>query len=267
MIGFLRNQSTADFVRLGGLSSTGAWGLPIYRASDADPLVVVTDACPFGGNGVLRDDATLVRMPANAGGALDNDGAALLYTGARAIAYMELVRTSATTATACGSSTYYTDSNGLEGSLPQSDQPLNNGHRGVPGPASAVTWEEVQAGRIDHRLKIAIPVSSTDHAWPMIGSDGDSTSADAIPQGTVIRIDPSLPLDRLGLAPAALTVARALQTYGAIVGDTSGSSAILKVENTVAEGRGWLWQGVLDARSLEAIPLSAYEVVEPGYRP
>ena len=42
---------------------------------------------------------------------------------------------------------------------------------------------------------------------------------------------------------------------------------VLKLENTVAEGRGWLWNGVLSARSLEAIPLSAYEVVERGWRP
>ena len=41
----------------------------------------------------------------------------------------------------------------------------------------------------------------------------------------------------------------------------------LKVENVVAEGRGWLWKGVLSATSLSKIPLSSYEVVQLGYVP
>lgn len=267
LIGFLRDRSRLDYVRLAGLSSTGAWGMPIYHATGADPLVAVTKSCPLGGDGVLRGDATLVRMPPEAGGASDVDAAALVYSANEAIAYMELIRTSSTTATACGSSIYYTDSNGLEGSLPQSDQPLNRGHRGLPGPTFAVTWGEIQAGRIDHRLKIAVPASSTAHVWPMTGSDGDSTNPSAIPQGAAIRIKPSVDLGSLGLSPAALTVARALRRYGAVVGDTSGASVILKVENTVAEGKGWLWQGLLGPDSLKAIPLSAFQVVELGYRP
>jgi hypothetical protein len=61
-------------------------------------------------------------------------------------------------------------------------------------------------------------------------------------------------------------IAQALQRYGAVVGDQSGSSVVIKVENTVAEGRGYLWSGVLTANSLATIPLDAYEVVKLGYR-
>ena len=71
----------------------------------------------------------------------------------------------------------------------------------------------------------------------------------------------------LGLSPAALVIATSLQRYGAVIGDQSGGPAALKVENTVAEGRGWLWSGILGADSLRAIPLSAFEVIVQGWRP
>ena len=56
-------------------------------------------------------------------------------------------------------------------------------------------------------------------------------------------------LSKLGLSPAALTVARALQAYGAVIGDQSGASVELKVENVVARDgyingdRSPLWSG------------------------
>jgi len=50
-----------------------------------------------------------------------------------------------------------------------------------------------------------------------------------------------------------------------IIATTSGGPVALKIENTVAEGRGFLWNGVLEPRSLSAIPLSAYEVVDRGW--
>jgi hypothetical protein len=62
-------------------------------------------------------------------------------------------------------------------------------------------------------------------------------------------------------------VAQALQRYGAFIGDQSGGPVALKLENTVAEGQGWLWSGVLDAQSLSAIPLDDYEVVQRGWDP
>jgi hypothetical protein len=39
----------------------------------------------------------------------------------------------------------------------------------------------------------------------------------------------------------------------------------LKVENTVAQGRGWLWKDVLSVDSLESIPLNDYEFIRLGW--
>jgi hypothetical protein len=126
-----------------------------------------------------------------------------------------------------------------------------------------VRWDEIDAGSIDHALKIAIN-NTCDHVWPLVGDEG-CNGGGLIPEGTRIRIRPEVDLSTYGLSRAQLTIVTALQRYGAFVGDQSGGGVALKVENTVAEGRGDLWNGVLDPRSLSKIPLSAYEVVERGW--
>ena len=84
-------------------------------------------------------------------------------------------------------------------------------------------------------------------------------------EGTRIRIKLSVDLHGLGLSPQALVVATALQTYGAVIGDQSGASVELKVENMVAEGKGWLWDGLLSSGALSAIPLDDFEIIQLGY--
>ena len=64
-----------------------------------------------------------------------------------------------------------------------------------------------------------------------------------------------------------MTIARALQEDGAVIGDQSGGPASLKLENTVAEGHGDLWTGLLGADSLSAIPLKSYEAIRLGFDP
>ena len=61
-----------------------------------------------------------------------------------------------------------------------------------------------------------------------------------------------------------LVIARALQRYGAIVGDNSGSSnVVLKVEQDIGQ-----WAGVdIAANSLAAIPMAALVFVRAGWEP
>ena len=57
---------------------------------------------------------------------------------------------------------------------------------------------------------------------PATESDGRTRSGDAIPEGARVQLDPSLDLEALGLQGYELTIARALQEYGAYLGDTGG---------------------------------------------
>ena len=61
-------------------------------------------------------------------------------------------------------------------------------------------------------------------------------------------------------------IAETLQRYGFYIGDSGGTTA-LKLENTVAEGRGQLWQ--LTSDDLCGMPFTSqyWDVVEEGYDP
>jgi hypothetical protein len=264
IIEFLQSNNRQNYIRLSGTDRSGRWGNPIYWSSRGDPRYRVVNTCQYRQPREFRD----VRIPAGAKPDPTSDAAMTVYDLRRGLVYgMHWTRYDAERDqwSACGGTVYYLDSNGLAGKLSQSDEIRNKGHRGVPPSTYAVRLEEVQWGSIDHVLKVAVNPASTDHVFPMVGSDGASTHPSAPPEGARLRIKPTIELEALGLSPPALVVARALQRYGAVIGDQSGGSVNLKVENTVAEGLGYLWRGVLSSDSLSAIPLDAYEVIRLGY--
>jgi hypothetical protein len=264
IIDFLQANNRANFIRLAGTDAGGQWGIPIYWSGRGDPHYRVENSCDFRQPREFRD----VRIPVGAEPDPTSDSAMTVYDRRRGLVYgfhrtrYDVERDSWV---ACGGTVFYLDSLGLDGKLAGSDQIRNRGHRGVPPPTYAVRFGEIRWGSIDHVLKIAVSAASPDHVFPMVGSDGVSTDPSAPPEGARLRIKPSIQLDEVGLSRAALVIARALQEYGAVIGDQSGDSVTFKVENTVAEGRGQLWRGVLNANSLSAIPLSAFEIVELGY--
>lgn len=265
IIDFLKTDSSHPYIRVIGTESSGGWGEPIFWAKPTDPVYNV-----IATRYTLPPEFRSLRIPAAARVPATSDAQMTIYDLERGAVYkLQKAVYNATTDrwSAGGGSYYYLGSNGLHGSLDESDNASNSGHRGNPPAVHAVRWDEIQAGSIDHVLKIAVNTANRDHVWPMVGSDGDSTSPAAPPQGARLRIKPSIDLSKLGLSPPALVIARALQRYGAVVGDSSGGPAALKVENTVLEGRGWLWKGVLDAASLRAIPFSMFEVTKLGYNP
>ena len=90
--------------------------------------------------------------------------------------------------------------------------------------AGLIRPEEIKAGRIDHALVFATPMTSKAGAVaPATGGTGSSTLPGALPLGARVQLDPSLNLDALGLNPWQKTVARALQEYGMYLGDTGGA--------------------------------------------
>ncbi|MEW1958818.1 DUF4124 domain-containing protein [Kineococcus sp. NPDC059986] len=88
--------------------------------------------------------------------------------------------------------------------------------------------KEAQAGRIDHALALAIPAPGNwnEVSWPAQRSDGYDKSAGRVPEGTRLRLDPSIDVDKLKLTPIATMVAKAAQKYGFIVTDKAGCVAV-----------------------------------------
>ncbi len=262
---FLRRDNDTNYIRLGGTSSDGAWGLPIYWAHSAATTYDVRNTCSFG----QPPEFDHVRIPRTAIPDRTSDAAMVVYDRGHGRVYgFWHARYSASLDRwyACGGTVSYLGSNGLDGDLAASNQARNRGHRGLPPPTWAVQRAEIAAGRIRHVLRIAVNTTRCATVFPMVGNECGTNAKGAPAEGTRIRIKPSVDLKQLHLSPGALVIARALKRYGAVIGDQTGGPIALKVENTIAEGRGWLWRGVLRPDSLRAIPLRSFEVIRPRIR-
>lgn len=264
IISFLTRDNANPFVMFTGTGPGGRWGHPIYWAKPSDPSYDIRNSCSF----VMPPEFGFVRIPKAAHPDPGSDSDMTVYDLQRGVVYA-LWHAEYDPVTghwsSCGGTAYYLDSNGLDGRLAQTDQPANTGHRGLPPTTYAVRWDEIQSGHIDHILRINVNTTGCAHVFPMTGDECGSRDPDAPPEGTRIRIDPSIDLSTLHLSPAALIVAQALQRYGAIVGDQTGGSATIQVEGVVLEGRGWLWKGVLGPNALHKLPFSDFQVIQAGY--
>jgi hypothetical protein len=266
----LRYMSTAPEAGGGCLHLAGAqggsWGQPVYWAGPGDPEF---DVRVDGAGDPPRLPA--LRIPVGAESADNNDGSMTIFDVDRGYV-VALTDASFDGAhhvwTASGATITYLDSDGLDARIGGAADDRNTGtHRGNNGAVMMARYDEVDAGRIDHVLKVASgPEVSTRSVFPMVGSDGNATAAAAPPQGLRFRIKPSVDLDKLGLDPEALVVATALQRYGFYIGDSAGVTA-LKLEDTRREGRGQLWS--TPATALCSLPLTPqyWDVLPEGYRP
>lgn len=264
MIDFMRENSTTDYIRLAGTGPGGLWGNPIYWAKESDRAYSVQNSCSFH----QPPEFQSVRIPAKANADPTSDASMTVYDPGKNLVYgfwRTKYDSNNDVWTACGGTVHYLDSNGLTGSLEESDEPRNSGHRGLPPITYAVRLDEIRAGTIDHVLRVAISPAGMDHVFPMTGSDGDSADPFAPPEGARLRLKPDIDLYEIELSGPQRTIATALQDFGAVIGDQSSGPVSLKVENTVAQGEGQLWKGLLSGDSLSTFSLQDFEFVTLGF--
>jgi hypothetical protein len=138
---------------------------------------------------------------------------------------------------------------------------------GFPLVAGLIRTESVKAGAIDHALVLAYPgIMARRFMAP--ASTGSGTGVDAgalgLPCGARVQLDPNLDINALGLSPAGVAVARALQVYGAYVGDYSGAIS-LYAENA-PESLAYWQSGVLNTYEfLDKIDLRRLRVLSYGF--
>jgi hypothetical protein len=255
------DEHTNGFL-LSGLGEN-RWGLPCFLAGEGDPFwdVSLADTTPQVRS--IVDEG--LRAPERALTALTGtrDSPIVILDRARGV-QVALWQTSADTSgfRASEAAIYWDDSNGLApGDENPDGDPRNHGHRGVAPSTMLVRRPEIEHG-IDHVLKVAIPGTAEWHVRPMVGHEPDRGGV--IGQGMRLRIRADVDLDRYDLTAPSMTIARALQRYGAIVGDNSGADRIvLKVEQDIGQ-----WSGVdLVADSLAQIPVDDLVFVRAGWEP
>ena len=145
---------------------------------------------------------------------------------------------------------------------------------GIPAYAGLLRPWEIKQGRIEHALAFGYTLTARDKCvFPASKTDGDSKRPFAIPEGARLQLDPSLTdadFDEMGLDPTAKIIARALQEYGMILVDTSGSFKIYVEDliNNPYATEQWTDPALnLTKESIYNIPYTSFRVLElpPGY--
>lgn len=144
---------------------------------------------------------------------------------------------------------------------------------GIPALAGLLRPWEIRQGRIEHALAFGYKETAGRCVFPASKADGDSMQPFAIPQGARLQLDPSLTevdFDQMGLSPTAKIIARALQEYGMILVDTSGSFKMYLedlINNPFAIQQWTDPELNLTKESLYNIPFTAFQVLElpPDY--
>jgi hypothetical protein len=123
---------------------------------------------------------------------------------------------------------------------------------GLPILPGLVRYDEVAAGRVDHAIRMTVPVSRTAYVWPARHQAGSTASTNAPAMGQRFRLKASVKESDF---PASVRpIITALKTYGAINADN---------------GSAWFLSGVPDPRwsnddlaTLRRIPGSSFEAVD-----
>lgn len=92
--------------------------------------------------------------------------------------------------------------------------------------AAVVRISEIAQGVIPHALFFSTDMAAEGECrYPAAKTDGSNMAGvdHPIPEGSRIQLDPAVDVDALDASPAAEVIARALQTYGAYVGDNGGA--------------------------------------------
>lgn len=133
--------------------------------------------------------------------------------------------------------------------------------------AGVVMPRELRRGRIDHALLLSYPYTRAGGpVRPATESDGWRRGRDFIPEGARVQLDPSLDLSSLGLSRYERTIARALQVYGAYMGDTGGTGVSIYALHPQSARRNPYGATVPDERfpSLAGIPFDRMRVLRLG---
>ena len=98
---------------------------------------------------------------------------------------------------------------------------------GLPLLGYLIRVSDLQSGSINHTVNLELPKArSGAWSWPAQRTDGWVSDPTAPAEGERFRLPASLNLAQFNLTPGELMVAKALQTYGAIITDSSGSVAM-----------------------------------------
>ncbi len=137
---------------------------------------------------------------------------------------------------------------------------------GLASTAGLIWPDELLSGTIPHALVFSYPFTRRGGPVPpATRTNGTDADPSALPIGAKLVLDPALDLGTLGLGPAELAIATALQRYGMILGDTSEGFQLFAVHARSFPADPYMstWGDVVWA-DISAIPFDRMQVIATG---
>ena len=254
----------------GAWINTTQFSVPVYTVGASQPRVpVVLDTHGGSGDLLAREFKQGVPIPPNAQPAAGSDRHMVVWKPSTDTVWefwnMERVqgawhaRWGGKLTHASSSSGYYTNPKDWGGSA--TSLSLLGG---------LIRPSDLRAGHIDHALALAIPhAAARTFVAPAQRTDGNDHSPGAIPEGTRFRLNPNVDVNSLHLPPVTKELALAVQRYGMIVRDQSGSVAVYGEDPTHLgknpyQGNGGLFGPYNPAQLMRAFPWQDLQVVRPA---
>jgi hypothetical protein len=123
--------------------------------------------------------------------------------------------------------------------------------------------EEIAQGHIDHALHLMTPYTRANYiACPATHTDGQKNDTAAIPEGARIQLDPAFNVDAQSWPAWEKIIAKALQTYGAYVVDSSGAMSFRGVTDQNLGATNWASVNTPKGGSLSNLPWSSMRVLQ-----
>jgi len=131
-----------------------------------------------------------------------------------------------------------------------------------------ISIEDLKLGQINHALAVGIPNARAGvYASPAHRSDGKSTSANSLPEGAQLRLNPTLDLATLHLPRLTLMIAEAAQRYGIFITDTAAAPTFYAQDPTTTGNDAYIgsagyFEGKRPNQLLESFPWDRLELVK-----
>ncbi|HUB75062.1 MAG TPA: hypothetical protein VL979_13650 [Solirubrobacteraceae bacterium] len=217
--------------------NTTSWSVPIYKVGPEQPTVTVALEEPSR-SPALASAWSAVPLPANAKPAAGGDEHLVVWqpSSDRLWEFWHLTHTISGWRAAWGGAIRNVSTNaGAYGAKawPGASPSWGATACSLSVAGGLITLEDLEAGRIEHALAIALPdVRGGVYATPAQRSDGWIEEPRWLPEGAHLRLDPALKLSSLHLPPFTLMLAKAAQRYGIVVRDEAAETTFYAQDPT-----------------------------------
>jgi len=243
------SKALVPYAGSGNFANSDAWGKPIAYANGVSrqySINGITFRVPSYSKGDTGSDAHMIVIDASTGGEMDM--------------WQAIFNGSAWSASWAGT----TSSLGWGAMCAQGLRCPAADAAGFALAGGVIRPEEIAQGHIDHALFITTPYTRSGYiACPATHTDGVYADIAALPEGARIQLDPAFNVEAQAWPRWEKTIAHALQTYGAYVGDTGGSLAIFGEANIDRGYDAWSLAGVpAGSGYLNSLPWGSFRVLQ-----